>query len=126
MSELTWVERHLDTKLSNFQKKAVEILCSAMNKGPWNLRVNWRNTDWNWGDGVRFKLRHHSLSTYDFDELTRLVILAHDECVRIEINALAPKIMAISMWQRNKRDGSMFERHPTIDGAIAKIRSPIG
>lgn len=122
--ERTWVERHLKRDLTEFQNKATNLLCSALNTGPWNIHANWKKVDWDWGGGVRFKLRQ-SLATYDFDHLTRLVALAHDECIRVEIDALAPHTLAIAMHQRHGRDGSMCERHPTIERAIKEWRGDL-
>lgn len=69
------------------------------------------------GDG--WKINHHGdLSTFDFDALTRLVFLAHDKCVRVQIVQGGPRCVGIVIWQRAKRDGSMFERHPTIEQAM--------
>ena len=68
-----------------------------------------------WGDG--FHVVHDaSYATYDFDELTRLVFLAHDRCVRV---ALEPcrKGLRICIWAR-QRDGRFEERHPTLDDAV--------
>ena len=59
-----------------------------------------------------------SLATFDFDELTRLVFLAHDKCIRIELMQGGPVAVKIAIWQRDKREGSMFERHPTIETAL--------
>lgn len=117
----TWVESRLNHELTEFQRDAVELLSQAFNTGIYNLATNWEKVDWNWGDGVRFKIRR-SMATYDFDHLTRLVILAHDMCIRVELTALAPNVMGIAMWRRNKRDGSMYERHPTMEQAIEKVR----
>lgn len=62
------------------------------------------------------------LSTWDYDELTRLVIAAHDECVRLEIHSSAPRMLRLSFSLR-EREGNITERHPTIEQAIERIRA---
>lgn len=62
------------------------------------------------------------VSTYDFDVLTRLVIAAHDECVRLDIEAASPKYLRLSFSDR-EREGRIYNRHPTIEEAIQSIRS---
>jgi len=54
------------------------------------------------------------LSTYDFDQLTRLVLAAHRYCVRVEIGASAPRRIKITLHTRNGRTGFMSHRHPAI------------
>lgn len=60
-----------------------------------------------------------TLSSYDFDDLTRLVFLAHDRCIRVEVSQGGPGRLRIAIWQR-KREGSMYERHPTIEQALER------
>ena len=122
----SWVESHLKRELTDFQRKAVELLCQGLNIAPYNISTNWEKVDWDWGGGVRFKISHRSLATFDFDELTGLVILAHDQCVRVQIDAVAPRLMSIAMHQRHKRDGGMNERHPTMEQAIEYARGRAG
>lgn len=61
------------------------------------------------------------LSTFDFNHLTRLVVMAHDKCIRVDLIPIRNGIMQISISNR-KREGSIWERHPTIEEAIEKIR----
>jgi len=64
-----------------------------------------------------------SMATYDGDRLTRLVIAAHDECVRFEIIGGTPRYMTCWFHVREGRIGdSMWQRHPTMEVALAKIR----
>ena len=65
---------------------------------------------------------HGSLPTFDSDTLTRAVILAHDRIVRFEVRSSGPGMVRLCLWKRHKRDGSMFERHPTMEQALAAYR----
>ena len=73
--------------------------------------------------GLGWSVNHYGdLSTFDFDKLTCLVFLAHDRAVRVEVSNSGPRMVKISIWQR-KRDGQhMYDRHPTIEEALARWR----
>lgn len=74
---------------------------------------------------ITFNLRYRALSTWDGDELTRLVILCHERCIRLDLKAVAPNCLRLIFHQR-KRDGGMYERHPTIEQAIERVRGHYG
>ncbi len=80
-------------------------------------KVDWTNPRW-----IVFNLDRH-LSTFDSDELTRLVVLCHDRCLRCDLKGKAPGIVELMFHQRHAREGRMYERHPTIETAVARIRS---
>lgn len=63
-----------------------------------------------------------SLSTYDFSDLSQLVIVCHDECVRLEISAHTFQHLKLMFHQR-QREGGINERHPTIEKQIEAVRS---
>lgn len=57
-----------------------------------------------WGSGSWQVAHWGDLSTYDFDTLTRLVLLAHDRCI-------SPRA----------RTDSIHTHHPTIEQAIERF-----
>lgn len=65
-----------------------------------------------------------SLATFDFDDLTRLVLLAHACCIRVQVESSGPNKLRIAIWKR-EREGSTFERHPTIEQAIESYRGKL-
>lgn len=73
-----------------------------------------------WGDGVAVSVPV-SLSTYDYNTLTRLVVAAHDECVRVEILPGGRGLLKIGLTMR-KREGDITEKHPTMEDAIVLAR----
>jgi hypothetical protein len=67
------------------------------------------------------------LAAYDYDSLTRLVVAAHDECVRLAIVNGGPR--QLKLWfSRRARPGygldrDISEAHPTMERAIERVRS---
>jgi hypothetical protein len=58
-----------------------------------------------------------AMATFDCNELTRLVFLAHARCIRVQVGQGGPNRLHIDIWGR-QREGSLFERHPTIEQAL--------
>ena len=76
-----------------------------------------------WGYGIKFNTWHTSgLSTFDFDLLTRAVIVAHDRMIRFSVVPSGPRMVGFELFKRHSRSGSMSERHPTIEESIKRIR----
>lgn len=69
-----------------------------------------------------------SISTYDSNTLTRLVIAAHDECIRMEIRSSGPGRLKLLFTGSRKRpeecgDYPLMHGHVTIEDAIKVYRN---
>lgn len=74
-----------------------------------------------WGMGVHINWSQ-DLATFDFDRLTRLVILAHKHAVRIEIRGSTPRMVRIvAHRRRHDSTGCMYERHPALGDLKQRI-----
>ena len=62
------------------------------------------------------------LSTFDFSLLTGFVFLAHDYCMRAGIYPSGPGLVKIAVWKREGRTGDIYNRHPTVEQALADWR----
>ncbi len=73
--------------------------------------------------GYGWCLNHQGdLATFDGDQLTRLVFLAHDRCVRVSILNSGPRMVRIVIHPRMGREGGFSVKHPTIEDALAVWR----
>jgi hypothetical protein len=74
----------------------------------------------NWGDGY-YVVYRGSLSTYDFNQLTRLVFMAHERGIRVEV---APHggfgHLKLILHKRDPTSTSMMLGHPTLDEALKR------
>lgn len=70
------------------------------------------------GSGIEVNFQPHRMATYDFNGMTRLVLMAHAECVRADIAGSGPQLIKLILHKRPLRSGSMWERHPNIQDAI--------
>jgi hypothetical protein len=74
-----------------------------------------------WGQG--WTVNHRGdLASFDFSEMTRLVVMAHDCCVRISISPCKNDVLRICIWKRHSREGDMSLRHPDLESAIKTFR----
>lgn len=77
------------------------------------------------GDGVWCELEaHNQLSTHDYDSLTRLIVMAHDRCIRAEIRPCGTKRLTLILSKRI-REGAYTERHPALEENVSKIRKEL-
>ena len=81
------------------------------------------------GDGRTDQIRcvleaHNCLATYDYRDLTRLVVMAHDRCIRAEIQPARGNAITIILTKRS-REGDQDRRHPTLEENVAKIREDL-
>jgi len=74
------------------------------------------------GSGIEINFRPGYFATYDFDYLTKLVIMAHNWGVRCDIAGSGPGMIKLVLHKRRLREGRMNERHPTIAEAIEKYK----
>ena len=62
------------------------------------------------------------LSTFDYDELTRLVWAAHKYAVRVQIQPGGPGLIKLVLHPR-RREGGITERHPTLEDVMTRWQS---
>lgn len=105
-SHVDWVQRSTGLTLNSDQSRCVDVLCSFSQ--PYNLQLigdgwrtaaveTWDESDGDWDAppllrpvsfGEKYLIVHllGSLATFDFSELTRLVLAGHEHAVRAEIS----------------------------------------
>lgn len=74
------------------------------------------------GIGIEINTTTARFATFDYDGLTRLVIMAHDRCIRAEFQPSGPGMIKVVLHKRHMREGQMHERHPTLEDHIKMIR----
>lgn len=73
--------------------------------------------------GSGWSMNHnHDLATVDWNDLTRLVLMAHDRCYRVSVMQGAPRCVKIVVHKRHMREGSIEKKHPTIEAALEEWR----
>lgn len=80
------------------------------------LRADWAEERW-----IEVNI-YADLATWDGNLLTMLVILCHDESVRMEIGNGGPYRTKLRFHPREREDG-ISRRHPTIEDAISSVRA---
>lgn len=66
-------------------------------------------------DGLTVTLRGGSLSTFDDDGLTRLVLAAHAQACRVDVRASGGNLVVQVNPRSPEPDKSLYDRHPTLD-----------
>lgn len=116
-----WIKAGLKCEMSPLGITVADLL-GEWGYGIYNLnrpqlrKVNWADPRW-----IIYKHRGY-VSTFDFGELTRLVFLCHDMCVRLELTGLTSGWLKMSFSPREHRVGNNFESHPTIEMALYNHR----
>jgi hypothetical protein len=78
--------------------------------------VDWSNERW-----IEIRLGRR-LSTFDSNNLTRLLFLCHDYAIRAEINPSSYRYVKILFTARSHDAEGISTRHPTLEEAVSQWR----
>ncbi len=114
-----WLRSAGVTEISAFGARVAELL-DVWLLGIYHYRgaaaLDWSNESW-------FEMRYGtSMSTYDDRSLTRLVFLAHDMALRVEISPHSHQNLMIRIHPRDHGAAEFHKRHPTLEQAVAYWR----
>lgn len=114
-----WLRGCRITNLSPLGEHVADLL-SDLFVGLYHLdgaeKVDWANDH-----HIEVRVVYKEFATFDTNLLTKLVFLAHDRCLRVSVNPRSPHALTLLFHQR-RRAGGVFERHPTIEQALAMHR----
>lgn len=115
----TWV-KCLGIEPSPLGEKVANIL-GVVYQGIYHIpEKDRKNIDWSNKDFIVVEIRRN-LATYDVGMLTWLVVLCHDQCIRLDIHP-SNKIALKLVFTQRTRDGLSHERMPTMEDHLKIIR----
>ena len=116
-------KKHPEITLSSLGRKVADLL-GDWQRGIYHLdqkelfRADWENTFC-----VYVSMHCSSMATFDFDDLTRLVFLAHDMALRVQIEPSTHHHMRILFHERTHGGSETGIRwHPTLEEAVRLFR----
>ena len=114
------LRRHVDgePKISPLGVIVADIL-GQVYRGIYHIDFGSTLTKPDWSDENFIEVNvPQGIATYDSNELTALVLAAHEVPVRLEINAGGPRRLKLGFSPRQRRALELWGRHPTIEDAI--------
>jgi hypothetical protein len=124
-----WVEANLgfsrkNIKLSQLGRDVADLL-GELFYGIYHINdaALWR-VEWDNNNHIMFSLGWRNLSTVDFDDLTRLVFLAHHMAIRVSVEGSKSHYIRL-VFSKRSRSGNGIQRHPTLDESVARFKSSV-
>jgi hypothetical protein len=107
--------------LSPLGEKAANLL-GWVYRGIYHMPTNILRAKWDDPRFVEVILFARPISTFDDDSLTRLVVGAHDLCLRVEIQGASPHCLRLWFSERSREGRDIYHYHPTIEEAVQRVR----
>ena len=114
-----WLRQARITDISPLGEQAANLLGDLFS-GLYHLDTALK-VDWSNAHHIEVRVSGKGLATFDSNLLTRLVFLAHDRCLRVEVEPRSNWSLTLVFHQR-QREGCTWQRHPTIEQALAEHR----
>lgn len=116
-----WVIRTFRTPISPLGAKVANLLGWVF-AGIYHIPLTrLRAVEWSNNCYIQIRLSN-DWSTFDSDNLTALVVAAHDLALRVTLSPCNPHYLEL-MFHERQREGSIYARHPTIEDATQRIRA---
>lgn len=117
-----WIKGSMKKEMSPLGEAAANLLGDVF-LGIYHMDTSLlKKVDWTDKYYIIVPIWSSALSTVDNNELTRLVVLAHDRMMRVDVMPHAFRYMKLGISQRTVREGDLSERCPTMERHIQIIR----
>ena len=70
-------------------------------------------TQYPWGWAWKLRVYESDLSSYDFSQLTKLVIAAHHYAVRVSVQTAGMRLVVV-LWERQRESEHTSRKHPEL------------
>ncbi len=111
--------------LSPIGRKAATIL-GDLYQGIYHIEDQAQKVNWSNPDFITIVVyKSHGLATFDGDQLTQLVLMAHLLSVRVSIEPASPRHLRLVFAHRT-REGDLYFRHPGLSEAIEMFNAHYG
>ncbi len=126
----SWIQSQIENghykgPLSPIGKKAATIL-GDLYQGIYHIEDQAKKVDWSNTDFITIVVdKSHWLATFDGDQLTQLVLMAHLMCCRVSIEPASPRHLRLVFAHRT-REGDLYFRHPGLAEAIEMFNAHYG
>ena len=118
-----WVRRSLGIEEMSPLGEKVADLIGYVFRGIYHLRsASLGKVDWADKHVITIVIDDDSFSTVDFNKLTELVVLTHEEMLRMHVRGAAPGYLRLVFHQRKTREGGIMERIPTMEKHTEEIK----
>ncbi len=121
-----WVKQQFKTEVSPLGEQVAEFL-NVLAAGIYHLDyLALKKVEWSNGQYMSINIwRSGKFATYDFDWLTRIVVLSHDRCIRVEIEPSSPKTLRLYFHKRERDGDSVSTRMPSLENHVSQIRAEL-
>ena len=121
-----WIKSVTKKDLSPFGVHVADLL-GQVYAGIYHIQDEVLHPRAEWQHPSRIEIvTYGDLSTYDFNVLTKLVVLCHDHAIRLTIAPASNKYLRLIFHKRQRNSPHISERHPTLEDAAQDIRERIG
>lgn len=115
-----WIKGSLKKELSPLGESVADLI-GEWYRGIYHISIHTLyRVEWSDKNMISIALPG-DFSTFDFNDLTRLVFLAHWFAIRVEIEPCNFRFLKFRFTQR-RREGVIFELHPTLDQAVSMFK----
>lgn len=121
MNYAEWLKETYKIELSPLGEKVATILGTVW-QGLYHIQSNLKKVDWKNPEYIEINIESPQLATWDYNRLTQLVVLCHDNCIRMSVEPCNFRILKFYFHQRKGRTGHGWERHPSLEDHIKMIR----
>lgn len=99
-----------------FEDRATAIINWAFG-GLHHLRKEPVKTKFPWGWSWKLLINENDLSSFDFSQLTKLVIAAHHYAVRVSVQTAGMRLVVV-LWERQRESEHTSGKHPELASVV--------